>query len=95
MPRLLTNKVLDEVYRVESSPMLENIGGLTFDHGFICKAYLFNSVSRSISPIPFDVFCQFWESKHPELIISLSTFPRPTNDISQKGMKTLSLLGVD
>lgn len=52
--------------------------GNQFEHRLICKAFVHSSVSKSVSSMPFDAFCLFWESQHPKLIASQSTFPRPT-----------------
>jgi hypothetical protein len=52
--------------------------GNRFEHGLIIKSYVFDSISTTVSCMPFDTCCLFIESQHPKLITAHSTFPRPS-----------------
>ena len=63
------------IERCMMEPSCENIcsfGDNIFEHGLILKAYAFQSVSKTVSSMPFEAFCQFWASQHPKLIASES-----------------------
>ena len=54
-----------------------SFGANIFEHGLIRKTYAFQSVSTTVSSMPFEAFGLFWASQHPKLIESKSSFLRP------------------
>ena len=55
-----------------------SFGGNRFQHGLIVRRYSRDSVSTSVSSIPFEFFNLFRLSGHPELIASDLKYPRPS-----------------
>ena len=55
-----------------------SFGGNRFQHGLIVRRYSRDSVSTSVSSIPFKFFNLFRFSGHPELIASNLKYPRPS-----------------
>ena len=55
-----------------------SFGGNRFQHGLIVRQYSRDSVSTSVSSIPFKSFNFFRFSGHPELVASNLKYPRPS-----------------
>jgi transcription elongation factor len=70
----------DPLIEQEQESPCENICSFEdkiFEHGLIRKNYAFQSVSTTVSSMPFETFCLFWASQHPKLVASKSSFLRP------------------
>jgi len=71
---------IKQVYGIEPTRITENIysfDGCMFEHGLLLKAYSLRSISKPVDCMPIALFCLFLESRHPKLVASESTFPRP------------------
>lgn len=81
VPALFDPESIRQRYDVAPDRVMENVytfEGNTFEYGLIVKLYDFYSVSSLVSSIPLVLFNSFWASQHPELLKSVSMFPRPS-----------------
>lgn len=79
-PTLLECEAVKRLYNIEPVHIQENIflfRGDRFEHGLIIKSYAPDSISMTVSCMPFESFCLFLESRHPTLMAARSSFPKP------------------
>jgi hypothetical protein len=79
--KLFKLETVKQYYTIEPRHIHENIysvGNNRFEHGLIVRSYSFNSVSTGVSTMPWELYCLFRASGHPELISHKSSFPRPS-----------------
>lgn len=92
--KLFNHETDKQYYAVEPCRISENIysvGSHRFEHGLTVRSYTFDSVSTGVSTIPLESFKLFRESFHPELMSSMSAFPRPTEWYFDEGEEVYNL----
>jgi hypothetical protein len=80
-PALLDNGFIFQHYHTYPTRIGDDVysfKGRRFEHGLVVISYDFDSVSRSVTCMPLNMFTLFRESRHPKLLEFESTFPRPS-----------------
>jgi len=70
-------KRLDNIEPVRIQKHIYSFRGDRFEHGLIIKSYASSLVSTTVSCMPFESSCLFLESRHPTVMASRSSFPKP------------------
>ena len=89
-PALFDHSVAKQVYGVEPTRRQENcyrFKGNDFEYGLILKAYDFGSISTPVHQVDLALTYLFLESRHPKVISSTSSFPRPLGWVFAQGDK--------
>jgi len=71
--------------RIDEDEDMYSFKGHTFEYGLIIKSYDFHSISTPVSCIPISLFNLFRWSRHPKVVASESTFPRPSEWLFAEG----------
>ena len=88
VPTLFKSEAVNRLYNIRPVEIQENIysfRGDKFEHGLIIKSYSTDSISMTVSCIPFELFCLFLESRHPTLMAARSSFPKPVEWLFAEG----------
>jgi len=91
-PKLFDPVDVKQVYGIEPTCITKNIysfDGCTFEHGLLLKVYSLRSISKTVLCMPIALFGLFLESRHPKLVASESTFPRPSEWEFEEGEEIL------
>ena len=87
-PTLFKSEAVNRLYNIQPVEVQENIysfRGDKFEHGLIIKSYSTDSISMTVSCMPFELFCLFLESRHPTLMAARSSFPKPVEWLFSEG----------